>query len=163
MLLLLLSLLHQRNRRRLVLTIDSIDCCSTVMHLCTDSAHAERTTVLAVLALHVVLPLSERVICCCAGWRVAGGGWQQLLFFCLQCFLCLQSKIITLCTLWRFCRTNGFELHTGIPSAISGMRGAAGRRHPAEAKPPLYTVFCSSAADHLMRIRLDDTSRPGAV
>ena len=32
---------------------------------------------------------------------------------------------------------NSLELHARTPSAITGMRGAAGGRQPATAKPPL--------------------------
>ena len=37
----------------------------------------------------------------------------------------------------------GLELYTRTPSAITGMRGAAGGRTPAAAKPPLCDVYCT--------------------
>ena len=41
-----------------------------------------------------------------------------------------------------YCRTNSVELHTGTPSAIAGMRGAAGGRQAAAAEyiPSMYYV-----------------------
>ena len=86
-----LSSLHQRDRRRFVLSIDLIDCCSPVLYLFTrvhsSSTHAERTRVLVVL--HVVLVLHEQVmhsLLC----RMADSGCFLL---CLRCFISLDYNM----------------------------------------------------------------------
>ena len=41
------------------------------------------------------------------------------------------------CTPWQYCHTNRLKLHTGTRLSNAGMRGPAGRRQPAAAKPSL--------------------------
>ena len=47
-----------------------------------------------------------------------------------------------------YCRTNSLDLHTVTPSAITGMRRAAGGRQPTAAKPPLYYICVITNKTH---------------
>ena len=86
--LLLLCLLHHRDRQRFVPSIDSTDCCPTVLYLYTQYARqayeGSRSTELLLLRY-------ERFMRCCVGWRMADG--SMCYFLCSQCSLSLHSII----------------------------------------------------------------------
>ena len=89
-------------------------------------------------------------MCCWARWRM----FFSLFFLCFQCFLSFHSKLFLTVPSWQYCRTihNSLELHTRTPSAITGMRGAACRRQPAAAKPPLYICMINCLLGLLFRL-----------
>ena len=89
--------------------------------------------------------------CCCSS---SCAGWQALLLVRRIWFhpvvLSLHSNtiIFNVCTPWQYCRIYGLDLPMVlVHTRIYGYARSQGSRHPAAAKPPLYSLMSWRSSD----------------